>query len=134
MTEGRGIRIEPMAVGWGALVGLIGLAASSGAELWLRTIIIVVAFLIGGFLSGVRTLDRRPITAVAVWVTGWLMWAAIVLILWVANAFGGPAEPEFAPGSDGAAILIALGSLIAAVLGALIADRRYSGYSARRRF
>ena len=132
--EGRGIRIEPMAVGWGALAGMIGLAASSGAELWLRAIVIIAAFLLGGFLSGVRTLDHRLGTALAVWGAGWLMWAVIVIILLIANWFGGPAEPEFAPGSDGAAILIALGSLVAALLGALAADRRYSGRTARRRY
>jgi uncharacterized BrkB/YihY/UPF0761 family membrane protein len=33
-----------------------------------------------------------------------------------------------------AAILIALGSLVAALLGALAADRRYSGRTARRRY
>jgi hypothetical protein len=132
--EGRGIRIEPMAVGWGALVGMLGLAASSGAELWLRAVVIIGAFLIGGFLSGVRTLDRRLPTALAVWVVGWFMWGVIVIVLIVANWFGGPAEPEFAPGSDGAAILIALGSLVAALLGALAADRRYSGGTARRRY
>lgn len=132
--EGRGIRIEPMAAGWGALVGMVGLAATSGADLWLRTLVIIVAFLIGGFLSGVRTLDHRLATALAVWVVGWLMWAAIVVVLFIANWFGGPAEPEFAPGSDGAAILIALGSLVAALLGALAADRRYSGRTARRRY
>jgi hypothetical protein len=62
------------------------------------------------------------------------MWGAIVVVLFIANWFGGPAEPEFAPGSDGAAILIALGSLVAALLGALAADRRYSGRTARRRY
>ena len=132
--EGRGIRIEPMAVGWGALAGMVGLAATSGAELWLRTLVVIGAFLIGGFLSGVRTLDHRLTTALAVWVVAWLMWAAIVIVLFIANWFGGPAEPEFAPGSDGAAILIALGSLVAALIGALAADRRYSGRGSRRRF
>ena len=49
-----------MAVGWGGLVGTIGLAASSGSALWVRAAAIVVAFLVGGFLSGVRTLDHYP--------------------------------------------------------------------------
>ena len=120
-------------MGWGGLVGLIGLAASSGAELWVRALAVLVAFLLGGFLSGVRTLDHRVATAAFAWLAGWVMWGAVVVILWIANQFGGPAEPEFAPGSNGAAILIALGSLIACVLGGLMADRRYSSRSARRR-
>ena len=37
-----------MAVGWGGLVGTIGLAASSGSALWVRAAAIVVAFLVGG--------------------------------------------------------------------------------------
>lgn len=131
---GAGIQIEPIAVGWGGLVGMIGLAASSGAELWIRALAVLVAFLVGGFLSGVRTLDRRVPTAALAWVAGWVLWGAIVVILWIAHQFGGPVEPEFAPGSDGAAILIAAGSLITCVLGALIADRRYSSRSVRRRF
>ena len=130
---GTGIQIEPIAVGWGGLVGMIGLAASSGADLWVRALAVLAAFLVGGFLSGVRTLDHRSVTAVMAWLAGWIMWGAIVIILWIANQFGGPSEPEFAPGSNGAAILIALGSLITCVLGGLLADRRYSSRSVRRR-
>ncbi len=132
--EGRGIGIEPIAVGWGALVGMVGLAASSGTDLWVRAIVIVVAFLIGGFLSGVRTLDRRLLTALAAWVVGWLLWAGVVSILWIVNLSGGPAEPEFAPGTDGPSLLIAAVSFVAAMVGGLAADRRYGSRSSRRRF
>ncbi len=123
-----------MAVGWGGLVGTIGLAASSGSALWVRAAAIVVAFLVGGFLSGVRTLDHRALNATAAWVFGWLLWGAICLVLAIVAVFGGPGSPEFAPGTDGAALLIALGSLLAAVVGGLAADRRYSTKRLRRRY
>lgn len=123
-----------MAVSWGGLVGTIGLAASSGSALWVRAAAIVVAFLVGGFLSGVRTLDHRALNAAASWVFGWLLWGVICLALAIVAAFGGPGGPEFAPGTDGAALLIALGSLLAAVVGGLAADRRYSTKRLRRRY
>lgn len=123
-----------MAVGWGGLVGTIGLAASAGSPLWVRAIAVIAAFLVGGFLSGVRTLDRRALNATAAWVFGWLLWGAICLVLWVVSAFGGPADPEYAPGSDGAALLIAAASLLAAVVGGLAAERRYSTKRIRRRY
>lgn len=129
---GGGIRLEPMAVGWGGLVGTIGLAASAGSSLWVRALAIIGAFLVGGFLSGVRTLDYRVLNAVAAWVAGWLLWAFICLVLAIVSASGGPDDPEFAPGTDGASLVIATASLLAAVVGAMAADRRYS--TRRRRY
>jgi len=49
-------------------------------------------------------------------------------------AFGGPSDPEFAPGSDGASLLIAAASLLAAAVGGLAADRRYSARRIRQRY
>lgn len=123
-----------MAVGWGGLVGTIGLAASSGSPLWVRALAILAAFLVGGFLSGVRTLDHRTINAVAAWAAGWLLWGFICLVLAIVSAFGGPGDPEFAPGTDVASLAIAGASLLAAVVGALAADRRYSTRRLRRRY
>jgi len=117
-----------MAVGWGGLVGTIGLAASA------RALAVIGAFLIGGFLAGVRTLDHRALNAAAAWVFGWLLWAAICLVLAIVAAFGGPSDPEFAPGSDGASLLIAAASLLAAAVGGLAADRRYSARRIRQRY
>jgi len=131
---GGDIGLEPMAVGWGGLVGTIGLAASAAAPLWVRALAIIGAFLIGGFLAGVRTLDHRALNAAAAWVFGWLLWAAICLVLAIVAAFGGPTDPEFAPGSDGASLLIAAASLLAAAVGGLAADRRYSTRRLRRRY
>jgi hypothetical protein len=122
-----------MAVGWGGLVGTIGLAATAGAPVWVRAVAVIVAFLIGGFLSGVRTLDHRIMNAVGAWVFGWLLWAAIWIVLAIVAAFGGPTDPEFAPGSDGASLIIAAASLLAALVGGLAADRRYSTRTLRRR-
>jgi hypothetical protein len=132
LVGGGGIRLEPMAVGWGGLVGTIGLAASAGSSLWVRALAIIGAFLVGGFLSGVRTLDYRVLNAVAAWVAGWLLWAFICLVLAIVSASGGPDDPEFAPGTDGASLVIATASLLAAVVGAMAADRRYS--TRRRRY
>lgn len=123
-----------MSVGWGGLVGTIGLAASAGSPLWVRAIAVIAAFLVGGFLSGVRTLDRRALNAAAAWVFGWLLWGAICVVLWIVSAFGGPGDPEYAPGSDGAALLIAAASLLAAVVGGLAAERRYSTKRIRGRY
>jgi hypothetical protein len=123
-----------MAVGWGGLVGTIGLVASAGSPLWVRALVIPVAFLVGGFLSGVRTLDHRPLNATAAWVAGWLLWAFICLVLAVVSALGGPDDPEFAPGGDAASLGTAAASLLAAVVGALAADRRYSSKRLRRRY
>ncbi len=131
---GGGVGLEPMAVGWGGLVGTVGLAASAGAPLWVRAVSIIGAFLVGGFLSGVRTLDRRALTAIGAWVFGWLLWGVICLVLAIVAAFGGPSDPEFAPGSDGASLLIAAASLLAAIVGGLAADRRYSTRRLRRRY
>ncbi len=123
-----------MAVGWGGLIGTIGLVASSGSALWVRAAAVIGAFLVGGFLSGVRTLDRRALNAVAAWVFGWLLWGVIWVVLAIVAALGGPADPEFAPGTGGAALLIAAGSLLAAVVGGLAAERRYSTRRLRRRY
>jgi hypothetical protein len=122
-----------MAVGWGGLMGTVGLAASAGGPVWVRALAIVVAFLLAGFLAGVRTLDYRAANAAVAWVVGWSLWMAIVLVLAAVNAFGGPAEPEFAPGTDGASLAIASASLVAAMVGGIIADRRYSTRRLRRR-
>lgn len=121
-------------MGWGGLVGTIALAASAGATLWMHALIIIVAFIIVGFLAGVRTLDHRVFNATAAWVTGWLLWAVIDLVLVVVNAAGGPTEPEFAPGTDRVSLLIAAVSLLAAIVGGLTADRRYGGRRIRRRY
>ncbi len=126
--------LEPIAVGWGGVVGTIGLAASAGSSVWVRVIAIVGAFLLGGFLSGVRTLDRRPLNATAAWAFGWLLWGIICLVLAIVAAFGATTDPEFAPGTGLAALFIAAGSLLAAVVGALAAERRYSTKSLRRRY
>lgn len=123
-----------MAVGWGGLAGTIGLAASAAAPLWARAVAVIGAFLLGGFLAGVRTLDHRALNAAGAWVFGWVLWGAICTILAFIAAFGGPGDPEFAPGTDGAALLIAAGSLLAAVAGGLAADRRYSTRRIRRRY
>lgn len=123
-----------MAVGWGGLVGTIGLAASSGSPVWVRAVAVIAAFAVGGFLSGVRTLDHRVANALAAWVFAWLLWGAICLVLWIVAVSGGPSDPEFAPGGDGAALLITGASLVAAVVGALTADRRYSTKRLRRRY
>lgn len=116
-----------MAVGWGGLVGTIGLAASAGSPLWVRVLAVVAAFLAGGFLSGVRTLDRRVSTAALGWLVGWLLWAAIVVVLALVHLVRGPAEPEFAPGTDPQALVLAGASLVCALIGGLAAQRRYSG-------
>ena len=102
--------------------------------MWARAVIVIVAFLVGGFLSGVRTLDHRMMNALGAWVFGWLLWAVIWIVLAVVAMFGGPTDPEYAPGSGGAALLIAAGSLLAAIVGGLAADRRYSTRSLRRRY
>jgi hypothetical protein len=107
-------------------------ATATRSMMW--TYVGVVAFLVGGFLSVVRTLYHRALNATAAWVFGWLLWGAIGLVLAIVAAFGGPGSPEFAPGTDGAALLIALGSLLAAVVGGLAADRRYSTKRLRRRY
>ena len=44
-----------MAVGWGGLVGTIGLAASAGSPLWVRVLAVVAAFL----ASRIYGLDAR---------------------------------------------------------------------------
>lgn len=108
-------------------MGTVGLAASAGSPLWVRALAVVAAFLVGGFLSGVRTLDHRVSTAALVWLVGWLLWAAIVIVLAIIHLFGGPPEPEFAPGTDVAALVLAGASLLFALIGGLTADRRYSG-------
>ena len=84
----------------------VQLAALRGAEVW-ATCRARNALLLER-LGAVRTLDHRVVTALLAWLTGWLMWAVIVIILWIASQFGGPAEPEFAPGSDGAALLMGM--------------------------
>ncbi len=134
LVGGGGIALEPMAVGWGGLIGTIGLAASAAAPTWARALIIIAAFLLGGFLSGVRTLDHRSLNALGAWVFGWLLWAAIWIVLAIVSAAGGPADPEYAPGSGSASLLIAAGSLLAALVGGMAADRRYSTRAVRRRY
>lgn len=128
-------RLDPIAAAWGGLVGAIGLMTGSRRELAARLVITCAAFAVGGFLAGVRTIDRRAAHAVASWIAGHALWVAFVVLAALADVLGGPDPPSLIPGGSSNTLLAVLAALASALAGGWVANswlrptgrsRRYS--------
>lgn len=128
-------RLDPIAAAWGGLVGAIGLMTGSRREMASRLLIAGVAFAVGGFLAGVRTIDRRAAHAVAACVVAYALYVVFVVIAAVADWLGGPDPPSLIPGGLVDTVTAGGVAVASALLGGLLANswlrpggqaRRYS--------
>lgn len=114
-------RLEWMAVGWGGLIAAIGLLFGAERGDLTRAVAVVVAFLIGGFLAGVRAEVLRPLHAAIAAAAAYAFHALFVIVGHLASVLGGPSSPGFVPGSTRTWLLTALLGLVAAVIGGGVA-------------
>ncbi len=117
------VPFEPVAVGWGGLLGGAGLVAGAAVSGPLGPAIALAGCLAGGFMTGVRAQGRRLAHGMLTGALALGFYLTFILLARAAGALGVSATaPELVP--DGAAWpAIFLAALAAAVLGAAIADR-----------
>jgi hypothetical protein len=121
--RGRGAdRIDPIAAAWGGLVGAVGLMAGGPREIGQRLAIAIAAFLLAGFLAGVRAMNRRIRHAGYAWVVAQAIYAAFVLLAAVVDALGGPAHPDLVPGTGREWLLVNGVALGCALAGGAVAN------------
>lgn len=117
------VPLEPVAVGWGGLLGGAALVAGAAVSGPIGPVIALGGCLAGGFMTGVRAQGRRLVHGT---LTGGLalgFYLAFILLARAAGALGvGTAAPALIPDGD-AWPGIFLAGVAAAVLGAAIADR-----------
>lgn len=131
-------RLEGMAVGWGGLIASIGLLVGAGRGDLTRAVAVAAAFMLGGFLAGVRAEVLRPLHAALAAVAAYAFHAVFVVFGHLASVLGGPSSPSFVPGATRTWVLTAFLGLVAAMIGGGIAttwlrpqrdDRRHRGDS-----
>lgn len=110
-----------MAVGWGGLISAIGLLVGAERSTLVRAVAVGVAFLIGGFLAGIRAEELRPMHAVLAALAAYAFHALFVVIGHVAALLGGPSGPAFVPGSTRGWLLTALLGVVLAGVGGAVA-------------
>lgn len=110
-----------VAVGWGGLVGSIGLMAASGRELAVRLLVAAAFFLLGGFLAGVRSSQQRALHAIFGGVIAFVIFAVWVGLASAIAPFVDPDAPELFPEGAGRTGAVALWSLAFAALGGMLA-------------
>ena len=110
-----------MAVGWGGLIAAIGLLVGAERGDLTRVVAVVVAFLIGGFLAGVRAEVLRPLHAVLAAIAAYAFHALFVVVGHLAGVLGGPSSPSFVPGPTRTWLLTALLGLVMAIAGGVFA-------------
>lgn len=115
--------VDMIAAAWGGLVASVGLMVGVEADIAVRLVAIVVAFVVGGFLAGVRASDHRRLHGVVAAVLGYVIFVVFVAVAWVVSTWVGPDPPSLAP--DGALVaLVGVGAaLVCAFFGAALADR-----------
>ena len=110
-----------MAVGWGGLIAAIGLLVGAERGDVARTIAVAAAFLIGGFLAGIRAEVLRPLHAVVAALAAYGFHAVFVVFANLASVFGGPSAPGFVPGPARTWLVTALIGVAAAGVGGTMA-------------
>jgi hypothetical protein len=116
-------RIDPMAAAWGGLVGGLGLVIAGPRELTIRIMIVVIAGVISGFLTGVRAIRHRIANAFAAWVVANLFYFAFVIAASIVHWLTGRQHaPAFLPGGIQRWLTITLVGLIATLIGGGIAN------------
>jgi len=116
-------RIDPIAAAWGGLVGGIGLVIAGPRELAIRIVIVLIAGVLSGFLTGMRAIRHRVANAAAAWIVANLFYFAFVVaasfVHWIT---GRQHAPSFFPGGIGRWLAITLISLVATLIGGVIAN------------
>lgn len=112
--------LEPISPAWGGLVASIGLMVGTGRDLPLRLTFVALAFLIGGFLAGVRASARRPAHALAAVAVAYLLHAGFVVAARAIDAIGGPGPPALVGDGRGWALAAVVALAAAASGGALV--------------
>jgi hypothetical protein len=115
-------RIDPIAAAWGGLVGGVGLMAGGPRDLAARLAIVAAAFLLAGFLAGVRSIARRVVHAAYAWAVAQGLYLVFVALATVGSALGGPDPPDALPGTGEEWLLVTAASLVCAVLGGALAN------------
>jgi hypothetical protein len=115
-------RLDPIAATWGGLVGCIGLMVGAGGDWPLRLTTAALAFLVGGFLAGVRASGRRPLHALAAVVIAYVLHAVFVAAARLIDLLGAPAAPDALPGGVGAWLFGAVWALLFALAGGALAS------------
>lgn len=110
-----------MAVGWGGLIAAIGLLVGAERGDVTRAIAVVAAFLIGGFLAGIRAEVLRPLHSVVAALAAYAFHALFVMFGSLASVLGGPSAPRVVPGPTRTWLLTALLGVVVAIVGGLIA-------------
>lgn len=110
-----------MAVGWGGLIAAIGLLVGAERGDTTRVVAVVVAFLVGGFLAGVRAEVLRPLHAAIAAIAAYAFHAVFVVVGHLASVIGGASSPSFVPGPTRTWLLTALLGLVAALAGGVVA-------------
>lgn len=91
-------RLDPFPATWGGLVGSIGLMVGAERGWPLRLSTAAVAFLLAGFLAGVRASNRRAAHALAAVVIAYVLHGAFVAAARLMDVLGGPPAPDAIPG------------------------------------
>jgi hypothetical protein len=116
-------RIDPIAATWGGLVGGIGLVVAGPRELGVRIMIVVIAGVIAGFLTGVRAIRHRLANAATAWLVANLFYVAFVVAANVVHWITGHQHaPALLPGGLRRWALVTLISLAATLVGGGIAN------------
>ncbi len=110
-----------MAVGWGGLISAIGLLVGAERGDLARAVAVAVAFLIGGFLAGVRAEVIRPLHSALAAIAAYAFHALFVIVGYLASVLGGPSSPSFVPGPTRTWLLTALLGIVAAIAGGFVA-------------
>lgn len=110
-----------MAVGWGGLIAAIGLLVGAERGDLTRVVAVVVAFLIGGFLAGVRAEILRPLHAALAAIAAYAFHALFVVVGHLASVIGGSSSPSFVPGPTRTWLLTALLGFVLAIAGGVVA-------------
>lgn len=117
------VPLEPVAVGWGGLLG--GAALVSGAALAspLGPVIAVGGCLAGGFMTGIRAQGRRVVHALLTGVIALGFYLAFIVLAAAAGFLGVAADtPPLVPDGGAWPAIFPIGILVA-VTGGAIADR-----------
>lgn len=116
-------RVDPIAAAWGGLVGGIGLVVATPRELALRVLIVVVAGILAGFLTGMRAIRNRYANAVAAWVAANVFYAGFIAAATLVHVVDGQrAAPAFDPGGIRRWLVITAIGLGATLAGGAIAN------------
>lgn len=125
-------RIDPIAAAWGGLTGGIGLVVAGPREFALRVLIVVGVGVVAGFLTGMRAIRHRVLNAFAAWVAANVFyWGFVVVASLVHTATGRGHSPAFLPGGLRTWGIVTAVSLVATLVGGVIANGLLR--SARRR-